>query len=447
MIGIFRDLPVLNGIVAKYYFLIHPYNSMSKRTPALGFIFITLLIDVTGFGIIIPVIPKLITELIHGDLSQAATYGGWLMFAYAIVQFFFSPIIGNLSDRFGRRPVLLFSLLGFSIDYVITALAPTVGWLFLGRILAGVTGASMTTATAYIADVSPPEKRAQNFGLVGAAFGLGFIIGPVIGGVLGQYGSRAPFIAAAILAFLNFLYGFFILPESLKPENRRPFEWKRANPAGSLLHIRKYPVILGLVGSLVLLYIAAYAVQSTWTYFTMEQFNWNEAMVGYSLGAIGLLVAIVQGGLIRVINPWLGQKRSVYVGLIMYSIGFFLFAFASKSWMMFAFLIPYCLGGIAGPALQGIISGQVPSNEQGELQGALTSLVSLTSIIGPPVMTNLFAYFTGKNAPFYFPGAAFFAGGVLTIICTLLAMRSLQHYIQPSSVAAQSTGPVVTKSE
>lgn len=399
---------------------------MSKRTPAIGFIFITLLIDVTGFGIIIPVIPALIRDLTGGNLSQAATYGGLLMFSYAIVQFFFSPVIGNLSDRYGRRPVLLSSLLGFAADYMLTAWAPTIGWLFLGRILAGITGASMTTATAYIADVSAPEKRAQNFGLVGAAFGLGFIIGPVIGGLLGQFGPRAPFIAAAILAFLNFLYGLFILPESLAPENRRPFEWKRANPVGSLLHIKKYPIILGLVGSLVLLYIAAHATQSTWSYFTMERFGWNEAWVGYSLGAVGIMVAIVQGGLIRVINPWLGQKNSVYAGLILYAIGFFLFAFATKGWMMFAFLVPYCLGGIAGPALQGIISGQVPANEQGELQGGLTSLVSLTSIIGPPLMTNLFAYFTGKSTPFYFPGAAFFTSALLTIVSVLLAIRSLQ---------------------
>ncbi len=414
---------------------------MSKRTPAIGFIFITLLIDVTGFGIIIPVIPALLKELIGGDLSQAAVYGGWLLFAYAIVQFFFSPVIGNLSDQYGRRPILLFSLLGFGIDYLLTAFAPTIGWLFLGRILAGITGASMTTATAYIADVSPPEKRAQNFGLVGAAFGLGFIIGPVIGGLLGQFGPRAPFIAAAILAFINCLYGYFILPESLAPENRRKFEWKRANPVGSLLHIQKYPVILGLVGSLVLLYIAAHATQSTWSYFTMERFGWNEAWVGISLGAVGIMVAIVQGGLIRVINPWLGQKRSVYVGLILYAIGFFLFAFATKGWMMFAFLVPYCLGGIAGPALQGIISGQVPANEQGELQGTLTSLISLTSIIGPPLMTNLFAYYTSDKAPFYFPGAAFFAAALLTIISVLLAMRSLQHYIQPAD--ANATNEVV----
>lgn len=414
---------------------------MSKRTPAIGFIFITLLIDVTGFGIIIPVIPALLKDLIGGDLSQAAVYGGWLLFAYAIVQFFFSPVIGNLSDQYGRRPILLFSLLGFGIDYVLTAFAPTIAWLFVGRILAGITGASMTTATAYIADVSPPEKRAQNFGLVGAAFGFGFIIGPVIGGLLGQFGPRAPFIAAAVLAFLNVLYGYFILPESLAPENRRKFEWKRANPVGSLVQIRKYPVIVGLVGSLVLLYIAAHATQSTWSYFTMERFGWNEAWVGISLGAVGIMVAIVQGGLIRIINPWLGQKRSVYVGLILYAIGFTLFAFATKGWMMFAFLVPYCLGGIAGPALQGIISGQVPANEQGELQGALTSLVSLTSIIGPPLMTNLFAYFTGNKAPFYFPGAAFFAAALLTIVSVLLAMRSLQHYMQPGGAERYGVTP------
>jgi DHA1 family tetracycline resistance protein-like MFS transporter len=404
---------------------------MSQRSPALGFIFVTLFIDVTGFGIIIPVIPALIQDLTGGTLSQAATYGGWLLFAYAIVQFFFSPVIGNLSDQYGRRPILLLSLLGFGIDYLITAWAPTIGWLFFGRILAGVTGASMTTATAYIADVSAPEKRAQNFGLVGAAFGLGFIIGPVIGGLLGQFGPRAPFIAAAILAFLNLLYGYFILPESLAPENRRKFDWKRANPIGSLLHIKKYPVILGLVSSLFLLYIAVHATQSNWAYFTMERFGWNEALVGASLGAVGILVAIVQGGLIRVINPKLGPKNSVLVGLLLYALGFFLFAFATKGWMMFAFLVPYCLGGIAGPALQGIISGQVPPNEQGELQGALTSLMSLTSIIGPPLMTNLFAFYTGKSAPFYFPGAAFFAAGILTIVCTGLAMRSLRSYVQP----------------
>jgi len=396
-----------------------------QRKAALGFIFVTLLLDVIGFGIIIPVFPKLISELIHGDLSEASVYSGWLMFAFSTAQFLFSPVLGNLSDRFGRRPVLLISLFGFGLDYLFLVFAPNIAWLFIGRIIAGITGASMTTATAYIADITPPEKRAQNFGLVGAAFGLGFIIGPVIGGVLGQYGSRVPFYAAAALTFLNWLYGFFILPESLPAENRRPFNWKRANPVGSLLQLKKYPVVAGLVSSLVFIYIAAHATQSTWTFFTMEKFNWNEAWVGYSLGFIGLMVALVQGGLIRYINPKLGAKRSIIYGLGMYGVSFILFAFATETWMLFAIIIPYCLGGIAGPAIQGLISGQVPPNEQGELQGALTSLVSATSIIGPPLMTHLFSYYTNDQSAVYFPGAPFLLGALLTFISLLLTARSL----------------------
>ena len=394
---------------------------------ALGFIFVTLLIDVIGIGVIIPVIPKLIEQLIHGNLSDASTYGGWLMFAYAFMQFFFSPILGNLSDKYGRRPVLLLSLFGFGIDYIFVAFAPSIVWLFVGRIIAGIMGASFTTATAYIADVSEPEKRAQNFGMIGVAFGLGFIIGPVLGGMIGgAYGPRAPFLAAAALALVNWLYGFFILPESLPKENRRPFDWKRANPLGSLLHLKKYPVVLGMVASLVLIYMAAHATQSTWTYFTMKKFGWDETLVGYSLGFVGLTVAIVQGGLIRVIVPKLGQIRSVYIGLSLYAVGFLLFAFASQGWMMYAFMIPYAFGGISGPSMQGIMSGQVPANEQGELQGALTSLISVTSIIGPPLMTNLFAYYTDPNVSIYFPGAPFLMGAVLTVISAVLARTSLK---------------------
>src|ERR1017187_7882564 len=330
-----------------------------KREAALGFIFITILIDIIGFGIIIPVIPKLITQLTGGTLSEASLYGGWLLFAFSISQFLFSPVLGNLSDQYGRRPILLFSLFGVGLDYVALAFAPTIAWLFIARIFAGITGASISTASAYIADISTPEKRAQNFGLIGVAFGVGFIIGPVIGGILGHYGARIPFIAAGILTFINWLYGYFILPESLKPENRRKFDIKRANPIGSLKHFKKYPVILGLVISLVCMYMANHAVESNWTYFTMEKFKWDETMVGYSLGFVGVLVAIIQGGLIRVIIPKLGAKRSVYFGLIFTMMGFVLFAFASQSWMMFVFLVPYCLGGIGGPALQGIISNQV----------------------------------------------------------------------------------------
>lgn len=397
-----------------------------KRSAALGFIFVTLLLDAVGFGIIIPVMPLLITELIHGNLSQASEWGGWLTFAYALMQFIFAPIIGNLSDQYGRRAVLLFSLFAFGVDYIILALAPTIWWLFLGRVIAGITGASFSTASAYIADISTPEKRAQNFGLLGAAFGMGFIIGPAIGGIMAEYGSRVPFIAAAVLTFLNWLYGYFILPESLSKENRRKFSWKRANPLGSLKHLRKYPAVAGLIISLILVYLSAHAVQTTWTFYTMEKFEWTPQWVGYSLTFIGIMIALVQGLLIRIIIPKIGQKRGVYVGLLLYSVGFLLFAFATKGWMMFAFMIPYSLGGIAGPSLQGIISGNVPGNEQGELQGGLTSLMSATSIFGPVLMTSLFAYFTSKDAPFLFPGAPFLMGAILTLISAILAYRSLK---------------------
>lgn len=392
------------------------------------FIFITMLIDVIGLGIIIPVLPGLIQTMIDGDLSSASTYAGWLTFAYAAMQFVFAPIMGALSDKYGRRPVLLISLFGFGVDYLLMGFAPTIGWLFAGRLLSGITGASFTTAGAYIADVSPPEKRAQNFGLIGAAFGLGFIIGPVLGGLLGQYGPRIPFFAAAGFALLNWLYGYFILPESLDKDHRRKFEWKRANPIGSLKNFNRYPVILSLVASLICIHLANHATQSTWTFYTMEKFSWDEKMVGYSLGFVGIMVAIVQAGLIRIIIPRLGQKRSIYYGLAFYAIGFLCFAFATKGWMMFLFVIPFSLGGICGPALQGVMSGQVPPNEQGELQGALTSLVSVTSIFGPLMMTNLFSYFTSTKAPFQFPGAPFAMGAFLTVLSVTFAMRSLAKF-------------------
>ncbi|WP_295674192.1 TCR/Tet family MFS transporter [uncultured Mucilaginibacter sp.] len=398
-----------------------------KGQAALGFIFVTILIDVMGFGIIIPVLPKLIQHLIHGSLSQAAIYAGGLAFAYAAMQFFFSPVIGNLSDKFGRRPVLLSSLLGFGIDYLFLAFAPSIGWLFVGRVIAGITGASFTTANAYIADISTPDKRAANFGLVGVAFGIGFIFGPVIGGFLGGFNTQYPFIAAAVLALLNAGYGYFILPESLAVENRRPFSWLRANPIGSLLQLNKYKKVFGLAVSLFLVYFAVQSVQSVWTFYTIQKFAWSNRMVGLSLGFVGIMVAAVQGGLIRIVIPKLGQERSIWIGLSLYSIGLFLFAFASQGWMMFVILVPYCLGGIAGPALQGYMSNSVPANEQGELQGGLTSLISLSSIFGPLIMAWSFSFFTSKAAPFQFPGAPFVLGAVLMLASTFLAIRSFKR--------------------
>lgn len=402
--------------------------SHGKKQASMIFIFITLLIDVIGFGIIIPVLPSLIIELHGGNFSDAARIGGWLLFAFAIMQFIFSPILGNLSDKYGRRPILLVALFGFGCDYLIMAFSPTLGWLFAGRLIAGITGASFSTASAYIADISPPEKRAQNFGLIGAAFGMGFIIGPALGGLLGELGSRVPFFAASAITFLNWLYGYFVLPESLPKEKRRPFEWKRANPVGSLLALKKYPLTYGLIASLVCIYIASHAVQSNWSYFTMGTFGWTKRAVGFSLAIVGVMVGIVQGGLIRITIPRFGQKKSLYYGLGLYTIGLILFGVASQGWMMYVFLIPYCLGGIGMPALQGIISSQVPANEQGELQGALTSLMSVTSIIGPPLMTNTYAYFTDDNTPVHFAGAAFILGAVFMLLSLLLAKRAFKNH-------------------
>lgn len=388
----------------------------TDKKAAVGFIFITLLLDITGWGIILPVVPKLISELIQSDSSEAAIYGGWLGFAYAFTQFVFSPIVGNLSDKYGRRPILLLSLFGFSIDYILLALAPSITWLFVGRIIAGLTGASISTASAYIADVSTDENRTKNFGLIGAAFGLGFIIGPVLGGLLGHYGSRVPFYVAAALCLLNFLYGYFMLPESLAQSKRRSFDWKRANPIGSLRFLAQHPTISTLVFALVFVYIGLHAVQSNWHFFTMYRFNWTERLVGLSLGLLGLCIGLVQGVLIRWSAPKLGEQKSIYLGLLFYAVGLLLFAFANQGWMMFVFLLPYSLGGICGPSLQSLISKGIPANQQGELQGALTSLVSVTSIIGPPVMTNLFYYFTHEQAPFSFAGAPFLVAALLMLI-------------------------------
>lgn len=398
----------------------------NKKQAAIGFIFLTMLLDVIGLGIIIPVIPKLIKELINADISEAAKYGGWLAFAYAFTQFVFAPIVGGLSDKYGRRPIILISLFGFAIDYLFLSIAPTILWLFVGRIFAGITGASFTTASAYIADISSPENRAKNFGMIGAAFGLGFVIGPVIGGLLGQYGSRVPFIAAGVLCLLNFLYGFFILPESLKPENRREFDWKRANPIGAFRSLKRYPNLISLVVVLFLVYVASKAVEGNWSFFTIYKFGWDEKMVGISLGVVGVLVSIVQGGLVRVINPKLGNNKSIYIGLSLYTLGMFLFAFASQSWMMFAILVPYCLGGIAGPAIQAMISSNVKPNEQGEISGTLTSIMSVAAIVGPPLMTSIFYFFTHKEAPFQFAGAPFFLGGILMLSSALIAYFSFK---------------------
>ena len=405
----------------------------NPKKAAVGFIFITVLIDIIGFGIIIPVLPQLLQQLLHvtdrTDISAISKPAIFLTLIYGLMQFIFAPILGSLSDRYGRRPVLLFSLLGFGMDYIFLAFAPSIGWLFLGRMISGITGASITTASAYMADISNEKNRAQNFGMIGAAFGLGFIIGPMLGGLLGELGTRLPFLVAAGLALVNALYGYFVLPESLDMEHRRAFDLKRANPIGSLKNLNKYPAVFGLIIALLFIYIAAHSVQSNWSFANINKFGWTPKTIGISLAVVGVLISLVQGLLIRVVNPKLGNEKSVYIGIALYALGLTLFAFATQGWMMFLFLVPYCLGGISGPALQALISAHVPKNEQGELQGSLTGLQSLTTIFGPSMMIGLTSYFSIKNDPshIYFPGAAFLLGALFMLLSAIIAYWVLKH--------------------
>ena len=404
---------------------------MKAKNP-LVFIFITVLIDCIGIGIIFPVAASIVTEVSHVSVNEATTYSGWMMASYAIMQFVFSPVLGGLSDKFGRRPVLLLSLMGLGIDYLFLATASTLPLLFLGRIIAGICGASFTTSFAYIADVSPPEKRAQNFGMIGAAFGFGFIIGPMIGGLASELGTRAPFVVAACLSLLNWLYGFFILPESLSAENRRAFSLKRANPFGAFVQLRKNKAIRMLVVGMFMLYLAGQVMPAIWPFYTKYSYNWTDREIGYSLAFVGVMVAIVQGGLIKWTQKAFGPVRSVYVGIAFYIAGLSLFAMANQPWMVYAFTLVYCLGGITPPSMQGIISSRVPANEQGELQGMMTALTSLSTILSPLIMTNLFYFFTKEGAPFHFPGAPFAAAAIIVFFGLLICFRDLNKKVKKS---------------
>ncbi len=395
--------------------------SAPPKNKALLFIFITILIDIIGLGIIIPVMPSLIISILHCDTPHAAVVGGWMMLAYSSMQFLFAPILGGLSDRYGRRPILLCALFAFGIDYFILGFANSIAFLFVGRFIAGITGASFTTATAYIADISTPETRAKNFGMVGAAFGVGFIIGPAIGGMLGGLGMRIPFFVAAGLSLANTVYGYFILPESLKLENRRNFEWKRANPLGAILHIRKYPMLIGLAVAFLLINLAGQSLPTTWAFFGKYQFKWSEGMIGISLAVVGFCIALVQGGLNRVLVPKLGEKKSIYFGFVFYAIGMAVCASSTQTWMIFLGVIPLALGGLAGPSVQSLMSAQVKANEQGELQGTLTSLMSITAVIGPLLFPFLFSFFTSDGAPIKLPGAAMYCSAILTLMALFVA--------------------------
>lgn len=389
----------------------------TARRAGMAFIFVTILIDVIGFGLVIPVLPSLVNGLAGGDAGPRAY--GWLLASYGLMQFIFAPVLGNLSDRFGRRPVLLVSLVFAGLDYILQALAPSLGWLFFGRIIAGVTGASFTAATAYIADVSPPEKRAQNFGMIGAAFGLGFIIGPALGGILGEIGPRVPFWAAAGMALLNFLYGLFVLPESLAPELRRPFRLRNANPIGTLAILGRHQWVLILSLSAGLLWLAQQVPPSTWVLYTTYKFRWSELDNGLAMAVLGLCAMGVQVGVIRFLGPRIGDWGMVAVGFVFNVIGFVAIGFATTGWMMVVALMVWTLCFVGGPAMQSLISKQYGPDEQGAVQGALTSLQSLASVIGPPVLTGVFAHFTRPGAA-PIPGAPFFLGALLTVVAAAI---------------------------
>lgn len=403
-----------------------------KNKPQAGvlFIFITLILDVLGIGLIIPVLPELIKEFIGGDNSKAALYFGMIASAYALAQFVFAPILGALSDRVGRRPVLLLSLLGFFIDYLILGFAPNFFWLFIGRILAGIMGATITTANAYIADISTPATRAQNFGLVGAAFGIGFIIGPTLGGVLGAWHIRAPFFVAAFLVLLNLFYGYFVLPESLPKEKRRAFDWRKANPIGAIANLRKYPLVVNLAVAFVLVSLAQRGLETVWVLYTGERFGWGELSNGLTLGLVGIMSALVQGYLIRKIIPALGEKRAIVTGLCISTLSFIAFGLASQGWMMLTVIVFFAFGGIAGPAIQGLVAGVVDPREQGAVQGSLASLVSASSILAPLIANYSFSFFTREavqGTASYLPGIPFFIGAIFIGTAALLMWRLFRN--------------------
>ncbi|MCY3821331.1 MAG: TCR/Tet family MFS transporter [Gammaproteobacteria bacterium] len=394
---------------------------------AVGFIFVTVLLNSIGFGIILPVLPELIVDITGDPVHEAARYGGWLAFAYASMQFIFSPMAGNLSDRFGRCPVLLVSLFVFGIDYLIMGLAPTLAWLFVGRLIAGTSGATYGIANACIADLFPPDKRAQNFGLIGAAFGVGFILGPVIGGFLGEFGPRTPFFVTAGIAFANALFGLLVIPETLKEEDRRPFRFGRANPLGAFRQMGRFPVVAGILGAYFLYMMAHDSLPAVWAFYTMDRYGWGPRDVGFSLGVVGVCMLVVQGFLIRKIIPLWGSRRTAYVGLMLAAVAFFGYALSPVGWAMYMWIVIGAGSGLIIPAMNGIMSRQIPANAQGALQGLLGSVASSTFIFSPVMMTQLFAYFSSPAAPVYFPGAAFALAGVLTAGSALVMLVALSR--------------------
>ncbi len=400
---------------------------MPRPKPAIIFIFITLFLDIFGIGVIVPVLPKLVEQLQGGNVQAAAHSVGWLGALYAVMQFVFSPVLGSLSDRFGRRPVILASLFGSGIDYLVLAWAPTIGWLYLARMVSGITAANFTAASAYIADVTPPEKRAAGFGMIGAAFGLGFIAGPAVGGLLGGFGLRVPFLVSAGITLLNWLYGAFVLPESLKPENRRPFHWKSAHPIKALTSLSRWPLVIGLAGTHFLSVLAGNIYPCLWVLYTGTRYGWNSKQVGLSLALVGLMAAIVQAGLAGRVIAVIGERKGVYLGLLAMAAAMFCYASATAGWMVYLIILLGSLGGIGSPATQSMISQAVPPDEQGAVQGALNSISSIASIVAPLLWTFLFSWAIAPERSVHVPGLPFYGASLVSLLAVGLAWRAFSR--------------------
>ncbi|HEY3657107.1 MAG TPA: TCR/Tet family MFS transporter [Steroidobacteraceae bacterium] len=403
----------------------------SRRRAAVIFIFITVVIDVLGFGLIIPVLPKLVQQFMGEDAGAGATMFGVFGTAWGLMQFFFSPVLGAVSDRFGRRPVILISCFGLGLDYIVMALAPNIGWLLFGRIVSGICASSFTTAGAYIADVAPPEKRAAAYGMIGAAFGVGFVLGPALGGLLGNIDPRLPFWGAAALALINAIYGLFVLPESLPPGKRDAFAWKKANPVGSLKLLRSHPDLLGLASVNLLFQLAHCVLPSMFVLYTSYRYAWDTKTVGLTLMAVGVCSIIVQGGLVKPAVRRLGERGSLYTGLLFGIVGFAGFALAPTPFWIWAVLPVFALMGLFGPGLQSLMSQRVAGNEQGKLQGANGSITSIAGLIGPGLFTLSFAHFIDKGRTWTLPGAPFLIAAALLLLALLLAVQAAR----PDAVA------------
>ena len=398
--------------------------SSGSGTGRATFVFILIMVafDMIAFGIIAPVLPDLIRNFEGGDFARASTITGYFAFAWATMQFIFSPLLGAWSDRFGRRPVILISCFGLSIDYIFMALAPSLRWLFVGRLISGITTSNVSTAFAYITDVTPPDKRAKPFGLVSAAFGLGFVIGPAVGGYLGNINLRFPFWAAAALSFANALYGYFILPESLPPERRAKSAWHMANPLGALKLLRSHPELAGLSVVTTLYYLAQNSLPSMWALYTEYRYAWNRRDVGLSLAVVGVCAAVVSGGLVGPIVKRFGERRSLLSGLFFGTLAFAGFALAWRGWILFAAIPFIALWGIAAPAMQSLMSRRVDPTSQGKLQGAINSLRAITGMVGPVIFTQVFALAISPRATFHLPGAPYYVAAMFLLSSLLLAV-------------------------